>query len=88
MARRPGLRSTLNPIYQWRRNALYRGLLGGDRTWLVIGAIVWAPRLLKRLLGRTEEVVATEKLLPGMVLRIEPLPQRTRAERRRYRRTG
>jgi hypothetical protein len=86
-ARRRGVKSVLNPFNLWRRNALYKGLLGGDRTWLLIGAVVWAPRLVKRLLGRNEEIVATEKLLPGMSLRITPLPQKTRADRKRYKRT-
>ncbi|MEO5902263.1 MAG: hypothetical protein ABIR68_19325 [Ilumatobacteraceae bacterium] len=87
MARRRGAKSLLNPFNLWRRNAIYKGLLGGDRTWLVIGAVVWGPKLVKRVLGRNEEIVATEKLRPGMALRIEPLPQTTRAERKIYRRS-
>jgi hypothetical protein len=85
--RRRGVKSLLNPFNLWRRNAIYKGVLGGDRTWLVIGAVVWAPRILKRVLGRNEEIVATERLVPGMALRIEPLPQRTREDRKRYKRT-
>ena len=84
-ARRP--KSALNPFELARRNALYKGLLGGNRTWLVVGAFVWGPRLLKRLMGRNEEIVATEKLTPGMSIRITPLPQRTRADRKRFTRT-
>jgi hypothetical protein len=87
MANRRGVKSLLNPFNLWRRNAIYKGVLGGDRTWLVIGAVVWGPRILKRVLGKNEEIVTTEKLLPGMALRIESLPQRTRADRQRFRRT-
>jgi hypothetical protein len=87
VARRRGVKSILNPFNLWRRKALYKGVFGGDRTWLMIGAVVWGPRILKRVLGRNEEIVATEKLLPGMVLRIAPLPQKTRADRRAYKRT-
>jgi hypothetical protein len=47
---------------------------------------VWAPRLLKRLLGRNEQVVATEVLKPGQVLRLEAIAPQTRAERRVTRR--
>jgi hypothetical protein len=54
---------------------------------LMVGAFVWGPRLLKRLMGRNEEIVATEKLTPGMSIRITPLPQRTRADRKRFTRT-
>jgi hypothetical protein len=87
MARRRGVKSMLNPFNLWRRNAIYKGVFGGDRTWLVIGAVVWGPRIVKRVLGRNEDIVATEKLLPGVALRIAPLPQQTRADRRRFRRT-
>lgn len=79
MARRPGL---LSPFALLRRNALYKGLLGGRRGWMAIGAAVWAPRLIKKLLGRQEEIVLTEKLRPGQAIRLEAIPQSTRAERR------
>jgi hypothetical protein len=87
MARPRRTKSLLNPLVLARRNALHKGLLGGNRTWLVIGAVVWAPRVLKRMLGKNEQIVATEKLAPGMSIRITPLPQRTRADRKQYRRT-
>ena len=76
----------LSPTVALRRNAIYKGLLGGQRGWLAIGAVVWAPRLLKRALGRTEQVVATERLEPGQVLRIEAIKRPTRAEDRARRR--
>ncbi len=76
----------LSPTVALRRNALYKGLLGGQRGWLAIGAVVWAPRLLKKALGRTEQVVATERLEPGQVLRIEAIKPPTRAEDRARRR--
>lgn len=76
----------LSPTVALRRNAIYKGLLGGQRGWLAIGAVVWAPRLLKRILGRTEQLVATERLEPGQVLRIEAIKRPTRAEDRARRR--
>jgi hypothetical protein len=87
MARPRNNRSLLNPFNLARRNALTKGLLGGDRTWLVIGAVVWGPRLIKRMLGKNEQIVTTEKLLPGTSLLITTLPQRTRTERKLHRRT-
>ncbi|MEO5725043.1 MAG: hypothetical protein ABIQ39_17065 [Ilumatobacteraceae bacterium] len=86
MARRRvgGLFSPLSIV---RHNALYKGALGGQRGWLIIGALVWAPRLVKRVLGRNEVIVATEKLVAGQVLRLEVLPQQTRSQRRTFRRT-
>lgn len=59
-----------------RRNALYKGLFGGARGWMVVGAVLWAPRVLKRLFGRNEEVVATETLKPGQFVRIEAIPRK------------
>ena len=72
----------LSPTAALRRNALYKGVLGGSRGWLAVGAFVWVPRLMKRALGRTEKVVATEVLKPGQAIRIEAIPQETRAQRR------
>jgi hypothetical protein len=48
---------------------------------MVVGVFVYAPRLLRRLGGRTEQVVAIERLLPGEFVRIEALRAPTRAER-------
>lgn len=83
MARRP---RALSPTAALRRNALYKGLLGGRRGWMAIGAVVWAPRLLKKALGRTEQVVATERLEPGQAVRIEAMRRPTRGEDRAGRR--
>jgi hypothetical protein len=76
----------LSPIAALRRNALYKGLLGGSRGWLAVGAFVWGPRLLRKALGRTEQVVAKEVLKPGQTLCIETIPPQSRAQRRAARR--
>jgi hypothetical protein len=76
----------LSPTAALRRNALYKGLLGGRRGWMAVGALVWGPRLMKKALGRTEEVVATERLEPGQALRIEAIKPPSRDERRAARR--
>jgi hypothetical protein len=77
-----GLLSPFSPKAYLKRNALRRGLLGGSPAWVVIGVMVWAPRLMRRLLGRTEQVVANEKLTAGQFVRIEALPTPTRAQRK------
>jgi hypothetical protein len=79
-------RRSLSPFTVLRSNALYKGLLGGSRGWLAVGAVVWTPRLMKRLLGRTEKVVATEVLKPGQALYLRTIPQETRDQRRAARR--
>ena len=76
----------LSPTAALRRNALYKGLLGGSRGWLAVGAFVWGPRLMKRVLGRNEKVVATEVLKPGQALYLQTIPHETRAQRRAARR--
>lgn len=83
MVRRP---SALSPLAALRRNALYKGVFGGSRGWMAVGALVWAPRLIKRVLGRTEKVVATEVLRPGQTLCLQAIAPPTRQERRAARR--
>jgi hypothetical protein len=78
--RRP---SVLSPFAFARRNGIYKGLLGGDRTWLVLGGIVWGGRMLKKTLGKVEEVVAVEKLEPGQWMSLRTItPQERKAERK------
>ena len=49
---------------------------------MAVGVVVWGPRLMKKALGRTEKVVATEVLQPGQALRIEAIEPPSRAEQR------
>lgn len=81
--RRPSL---LSPLALARRKSVRQGFLGGDRTWMVIGAMVWVPRLLRRLFGRTSEVVASEVLQPGERLVLTTIPRQTREQRRALKR--
>jgi hypothetical protein len=76
----------LSPTANLRRNAIYKGVLGGSRGWMAIGAVVWGPRLMKKALGRSEQIVATERLEPGQALRLEAIKPQTRSERRAGRR--
>ena len=79
--------TVLNPFNILRRTALYRGVLGGSKRWLVVGAVVWGPHLLRRAMGRHPQVVAIDPMAIGHVLRIELLPQDTKLERKAFRRT-
>jgi hypothetical protein len=65
-----------------RRNALYKGLFGGARGWMAVGAVLWMPRVLKRLFGRNEEIVATEVLKPGESVHLAAIRPPTRRMRR------
>ncbi len=65
-----------------RRNALHQGVFGGRRGWLAVGAVLWAPRVARKLLGRSEEVLSIEELKPGQFVRIEAIAAPTRKQRR------
>jgi len=74
--------SLLSPTALLRRNALYKGVLGGRRGWMVVGALVWGPRLLQRFVGRQEQVLTTEKLVAGQTIQIQAVRPPTRRQRR------
>jgi hypothetical protein len=76
----------LSPTAYLRRGAFYKGLLGGSRGWLAIGTVLWAPRVVKRILGRNEEVLATETLKPGQGIVLQTIPPVTRRQKRRAKR--
>jgi hypothetical protein len=78
----------LSPLSILRRKALRRGLVGGSTGWMVVGVLVYAPRVARRLFGRPERVVATERLKPGEFVRIDAVRPPTRAERRAAKRGG
>jgi hypothetical protein len=83
--RRVGLVGFVAPSKWMRSHALYRGFLGGSKSWVVIGVFLYAPKLTKQLFGRVERVVATERLLPGQFVRIEALGPLSKAERKAIR---
>ena len=81
-ARPRGRRGALSPSYLLRNGSIYKGFLGDSSAWRVIGIAYFGVRFMKKMLGRTEEVVATEQLAPAQFLRIEAIPMKTKAERR------
>lgn len=83
MARKP---SVLSLTVLLRRNALYKGVFGGSRGWMAVGAVLWGSKLFKRFLGKNEEVIATEKLVAGQWLRLEAISPPTRKQRKAARR--
>jgi hypothetical protein len=78
--RRP---SYLSPIAYARRNGLYKGLLGGDRRWLMVGGTLWGLRALRKALGRTETIVTVEKMEPGQWMSLRTIAPLSRRERRK-----
>jgi hypothetical protein len=78
----------LKPSVLLRRNALYRGLLGGSRGWMAVGAVMFGTRLLRRIAGKHDEVLAVDKLKPGQAIRVDAIPPASRRGRRAARAAG
>lgn len=76
----------LRPAVLLRRNAMYKGVLGGSRLWLAIGAVLWSKSFLKKTFGKQEEILSTEKLTKGQFVRIDSLRPLSRKERAALRR--
>ena len=71
-----------------RQGALHKGLLGDSRGWRILFFAMFGGRMLRKAFGKTEETVLTEKLEPGHILQLRTLPQKTKEDRRRYRRSA
>jgi hypothetical protein len=50
------------------RNGVRKGLVGGSRTWLTIGAVAGGIRLLQRLARNEPDILKCEELPEGGVL--------------------
>ncbi len=72
----------LSPFALARHNAIYKGVLGGDRKWMYIGGAVWGVRSLRKALGKNEQIVALEKMEPGQWMSLRTIPPTTRKQRR------
>ncbi len=61
------------PISGLRGLALRRGVLGGSRPWMVVAAVLWGARLVRRASSRRPEVVSIERLKPGQTVQVTAL---------------
>ncbi|MDP8936159.1 MAG: hypothetical protein M3O23_00120 [Actinomycetota bacterium] len=57
------------------RTGVRKGLFGGSKPWLVVGALAGGVRLLGRMATREPEVVYCEKLEPGQRVVISHLTE-------------
>jgi len=78
----PRLPRLLSPAEYIRRNAFYKGLLGGQRGWIVVGGALFIGRIMRKALGKNEEVVALEKLAPGQWMSLRTIPPTTKREKK------
>lgn len=88
MARSKSGSKALSPFAALRRNSITKGFLGGSSGWMAVGFVVWGGRLLRKVIGRNEEIVATEKLEPGQFLQLRTITPPSRAERKAARQAG
>ena len=65
-----------------RTRSVKDGLLGGRRSWFVIGVFVWGFRLIRKLMSRSPQVVSTEVLRPGQTLSVSALEPKSRRRNR------
>ena len=78
----------LRPSVIIRRNATYKGLLGGSKGWLAVGVVLWSKSFLKKTFGKNEEILTTEKLTKGQFLRIDAVRAPSRRQRKKARRAA
>ena len=71
-----------------RRNATNKGLIGGQRGWLAVFAILGGARFLSKHVGKDAQHLTSEKLLPGQSMTIRAIPVPTRQERKVAQRVG
>ena len=57
------------------RRGWSRGVLDGNRAWIVVGGVALAGHLLGRAAGGEPDVVFSEQLAPGESFRITHLPR-------------
>ena len=79
-------RRALSPSLLIRRRALSRGVFGSDRFWRAVAVVIFGRRFLKRILGKNEDHLGTEKLTAGQLLQIEAIAPQSRRGRRGPRR--
>ena len=81
----PLIPRALRPAVLIRRQALHKGILGPSMLWKVIAVIVFGKRTLKKMFGKNEQILGTEKLVGGQFVRIESIKPTTRRDRKRAR---
>ena len=57
-------------------------MFGGNRGWMAVGAVLWGPRLFRKVFGKQEQVIAIEKLTAGQYVSVESIPPPTRKQRK------
>lgn len=53
---------------------------------MAVGVVLWVPRLVRKYVGKHEEVIAVEKLLAGQSVCLESIAPPTRTQRKAIKR--
>ncbi|CAB4718285.1 unannotated protein [freshwater metagenome] len=61
-----------------RSRSVKEGLLGGRRSWFIIGVFVWGFKLIRKMTSRSPQVVSTEVLRPGQTVSVSALEPKVR----------
>jgi hypothetical protein len=80
-----GLLTLLSPAIIIRRNALQKGVLGGNRGWLAVFLALWMKGVIKKHTAKQSELVAVERLTSGQFVSVRSLAPLTRRQRRALR---
>ena len=57
------------------RQGWHRGVVGGNRAWIVIGGAALLGHLARRAMTRNEEVLWSGELAPGQVVTVQHLSE-------------
>lgn len=57
------------------RNGWHRGIVGGNRAWVIVGAAALLAHLGRRALTRSDEVLWSGEVAPGQVLTVRQIAE-------------
>ena len=78
----------LRPSVIIRRKAIYAGFLGPSRFWKVVGVVVIGRTTIKRVFGRSEEILDSSSLGVERFMTLTTAQPMTKRNRRKLRRQG
>jgi hypothetical protein len=70
------------------RRRIVRGVLSGNRRWLILGGVLWGGGKVRRVFGRHAETLMLPKLSPGQSVGLTVGKPPTRRQRRAARRAS
>jgi len=73
----------VRPSVVIRRKAMRRGILGRSTFWRVVAIFVFGGKTIKKLFGRTPDILGTRTIGVGSIITIAVFMPMTRKERKR-----